>query len=147
MIWYNDLRGAKGVPRKGVWASVNMRVWACNESRAKCDQTSCYLRPPFLGSPLVPSRRTRPDQTRLDYTLLYHTILYHTIPYHTIPYHTILYYTILCYTILCYTILYWGSPPRAPGGILSAPAKRVPSRRCRLLRGLGKGSGLAKGRV
>ena len=51
-------RGTKGVPRKGVWASVSMRVWTCKELRAKHDQTSCYLRPPFLGTPLVPSRHT-----------------------------------------------------------------------------------------
>ena len=51
------LRGTKGVPRKGVWTSVNLRVWTCEESRAKHDQTSCYSRPPFLGTPLVPSRR------------------------------------------------------------------------------------------
>ena len=28
------LRGAKGVPRKGVWTSVNMRVWTCKETRS-----------------------------------------------------------------------------------------------------------------
>ena len=50
------LRGTKGVPRKGVWTSVDTRVWACREFRAKHDQTSCCLRPPFLGTPLVPSR-------------------------------------------------------------------------------------------
>ena len=49
-------RGTKGVPRKGVWASVNTRVWTRKELRAKHDQTSCYSRPPFLGTPLVPSR-------------------------------------------------------------------------------------------
>ena len=41
------LRGTKSVPRKGVGtsvASVNMRVWTCKESRAKHNQTSCYLR-------------------------------------------------------------------------------------------------------
>ena len=31
-----------------------MRVWAYTELRAKHDQHSCYLRPPFLGTPLVP---------------------------------------------------------------------------------------------
>ena len=50
------LRVNKGVPRKGVWTSVNMRVWTCNELGVKHDRTSCYLRPPFLGTPLVPSR-------------------------------------------------------------------------------------------
>ena len=50
------LRGAKGGPRKGVWTSVDMRVWTCKESRVKHDQTRCYLRPPFLGTPFVPSR-------------------------------------------------------------------------------------------
>ena len=49
-------RGTKGVPRRGVWTSVDMRVWTCNELRVKHDQTSCYLQPPFLGTPLVPSR-------------------------------------------------------------------------------------------
>ena len=51
-----DLRGTTGVPRKGVWASVHMRVWTCEDLRAEHDQTSRYLRPPFLGTPLVPSR-------------------------------------------------------------------------------------------
>ena len=51
-----NLRETKGVPRKEVWTSVNMRVWTCKESRAKHDQASCYLRPPFLGTPLAPSR-------------------------------------------------------------------------------------------
>ena len=48
-----SLRGSKGVPRKGVGTSVNMRVRTCEESRAKCGQTTCYLRPPFLGTPSV----------------------------------------------------------------------------------------------
>ena len=47
---------ARGVPRRGVWTPVSMRVWACKESRAKHDQTSCCFWPPFLGTPLVPSR-------------------------------------------------------------------------------------------
>ena len=51
------LRGTEGVPRKGVWTSVNMRVWTCEASRVKHDHTSCYSRPPFLGTPLVYSRR------------------------------------------------------------------------------------------
>ena len=50
------LRGAKGVPRKGVWTSVNMRVWTCKELGAKHDRSSCYSRPPFLGTPVVSSR-------------------------------------------------------------------------------------------
>ena len=50
------LRGAKGVQRKGVWTSVDMRVWTCKELRVNRDQTSCYLRPPFLGTPWVPFR-------------------------------------------------------------------------------------------
>ena len=41
----------KGVPRKGVWTSVNVRVWTCKELKAEHDQTSCYSRPPFLGTP------------------------------------------------------------------------------------------------
>ena len=51
-----DLRGTKGVPKKGFWTSVNTSVWACKELRVKRNQTSCYLRPPFLGTPLIPSR-------------------------------------------------------------------------------------------
>ena len=44
------LRGTEGVPRKGVWASVNMRVWTCKELRVKhnrttCDGTPCLIRP------------------------------------------------------------------------------------------------------
>ena len=39
---------------KVVWTPVNMRVWARKESRVKDDRTSCYLRPSFLGTPLVP---------------------------------------------------------------------------------------------
>ena len=35
--------------------TVNMRVRTCKELRAKHNQTSCCLRPPFLGTPLVPS--------------------------------------------------------------------------------------------
>ena len=50
------LRGAKGVPRKGVWTSVNRRFWKCKELRTKHGQASCCLRPPCLGTPLVPSR-------------------------------------------------------------------------------------------
>ena len=49
------LRGAKGVPRKGVRTSVNIRVWTCKEMRAKHGQTSFYSGPPCLGTPLVPS--------------------------------------------------------------------------------------------
>ena len=56
----SDARGTRGVPRKGVWTSVNMRVWTCKESKVKHNQTSCYLRPPFLGTPLVPSRSESP---------------------------------------------------------------------------------------
>ena len=51
-----DVRGTKGVPRKVVRASVSVRVWTCKEFRVKLNQTSCYLRPPLLGTPLVPSR-------------------------------------------------------------------------------------------
>ena len=50
------LRGTKGVPRKWVWTSVNMRVWTCKEWGVKQYQTSGYLRPPFLETPLVPSK-------------------------------------------------------------------------------------------
>ena len=42
---------------KGVPTSVSVRVRTWKESIAKHDQTSCYLRPPFLETPLVPSRR------------------------------------------------------------------------------------------
>ena len=48
----------RGVPEKGVWTSVNMRVWTCKLLRVKRDQTSRDLRPPVLGTPLVPSRTT-----------------------------------------------------------------------------------------
>ena len=41
LLW--NLRGTKGVPRKGVRTSVNVRAWACRELRAKRDQASCYL--------------------------------------------------------------------------------------------------------
>ena len=64
------LRGTKGVPRKGVWASVNTRVWICKELNAKHDQTGCYLRPPFLGTPLVPSRLLRRDHQHQQRQLL-----------------------------------------------------------------------------
>ena len=50
------VRGTKGVPRKWVGASVNLRVRTCTEWRVKHDQTSCCLRPQILGTPLVPSR-------------------------------------------------------------------------------------------
>ena len=40
--------------RKGVWTSVNMRVWTRKELRAKHDQRSCYLRPPIPWDPLIP---------------------------------------------------------------------------------------------
>ena len=36
-----------------------MRVWAGKELRVEHDQTSCYLRPPFLGTPLVPLKVCR----------------------------------------------------------------------------------------
>ena len=45
----------RGLPRKGVWTSVNMRVWTCKQLRVKHNHTSWYKRPPFLGAPLVPS--------------------------------------------------------------------------------------------
>ena len=41
-----------------------MRVWTCKELRVKPNQISCYLRPPFLGTPLVPSREKEPDKNR-----------------------------------------------------------------------------------
>ena len=50
------LVGTKGVPRQGVWTSVNVRVWTCKELRVKRNQTSCYSRHPFLGTPVAPSR-------------------------------------------------------------------------------------------
>ena len=50
------LRGTKGVQRKGVRTSVNVRVRARKEPGAKHDQTCRCLRPPCLGTPLVPSR-------------------------------------------------------------------------------------------
>ena len=50
-------RGSKGVPGRGVGTSVNMRIRTCKELRVKHDQDRCYLRPPFLGTPLVPSGR------------------------------------------------------------------------------------------
>ena len=53
-------RGTKGVPRKGVWTPVTMRVFKCKELRVNNDRTSCYLRPPFLGTPIVPSRALLP---------------------------------------------------------------------------------------
>ena len=46
------IRGTEGVPRKGVWTSVNMRVRTCKDLPSKRNQTSCYTRPPFLGTPL-----------------------------------------------------------------------------------------------
>ena len=51
-----SLKGTKGVPRKGIGTSVNMRACTSKESRVKHDQTSCRLRPPILGTALVPSR-------------------------------------------------------------------------------------------
>ena len=50
------LGATKRVPRKGAWTSVDMRVQTCNELRAKHDQSSCYVRPPVFGTPLVSSR-------------------------------------------------------------------------------------------
>ena len=38
------LMGTTGVPRKGVWTTVNVRVWTCKQFRAKHDRawtTSC----------------------------------------------------------------------------------------------------------
>ena len=58
------LRGTKGVPSKGVWTSVNMRVWTCKELGVKHGQTSGYLRPPFPGTPLVPSRERAQNSGR-----------------------------------------------------------------------------------
>ena len=55
-FWCVILRGTKGVPRKGVWTSVNMRVWTCKQLRVTPNETNGYLWPPFLGTPLVPSR-------------------------------------------------------------------------------------------
>ena len=46
----------QGVPRKGVWTSVNARVWTCEELRVKHHRNSCFLRPPFLGTTLVLSK-------------------------------------------------------------------------------------------
>ena len=55
-----DLRGAKEVPRKGFEHWVSMRARTCKESNVKRDQTSCFLRLPFLGTPLVESRPMGP---------------------------------------------------------------------------------------
>ena len=53
--------GSKGAPMKlGVRASVDTRVRTCKESRAKRDRTGGYLRPPFLGTPSAPSRKSAP---------------------------------------------------------------------------------------
>ena len=67
------LEGTKGVPRKGVWTSVDMRVWTLKEWRVKHYQTSCCLRPPFLGNPLVPSR--------VDHIIYYVMLLYSILIY------------------------------------------------------------------
>ena len=92
-------RGTKGVPRKGVWTSVNTRVWTCKEVRVKHEQTSYYLRPPFLRTPLAPSRcgaEDRRERARMAPAAApVPAILYYTIPYHTIQYSTILYCTVL----------------------------------------------------
>ena len=37
-----------------------MRVWICKELRVNHNQTRCYLRPPFLGTPLVPPKLVPP---------------------------------------------------------------------------------------
>ena len=52
----NPTEKTKGVPRKGAWTSVNIRAWACKELRVTRDQPNCYLRPAFVGTPLVPSK-------------------------------------------------------------------------------------------
>ena len=50
-------KGNSGGPKEGGFEHRStMRVWTCKELRAKRDRTGCYVRPPFLGSPLVLSR-------------------------------------------------------------------------------------------
>ena len=44
------------LPGSGVWTRVDVRVWTCEGLRVKRDRTGCYSRPPFLGTPLAPSR-------------------------------------------------------------------------------------------
>ena len=68
------LRGAEGVPRKGAWASVDVRVWTCKESGAKHNQTRCHLRPPLLGTPLVPSRWTGAMRKAMRTGICVHTL-------------------------------------------------------------------------
>ena len=55
-----ELRGSQG---RAFWTSVNMTVCTCGELKPKHNQISCYLRPPFLGAPLGPSRPMVPQVT------------------------------------------------------------------------------------
>ena len=48
----DDGRLFKGNQETGVWTSVNIRAWTCKDLRTKHNETSCYLRPPFLGTPI-----------------------------------------------------------------------------------------------
>ena len=46
------LRGTQGVPRKG-GLNVGRHEGSNMKNREQNNQTSCYLRPPFLGTPLA----------------------------------------------------------------------------------------------
>ena len=49
------LEGTNGGPTEEGLNSVNMRVGTCKKLGVNHDHISCCLRPPFLGTPLVPS--------------------------------------------------------------------------------------------
>ena len=60
-------RGTKGAPKERGWNTGPYEGSKCKESRAKDDQTSCCLRPPILGTPLVPFSSTNNSSNSIIY--------------------------------------------------------------------------------
>ena len=69
-VW-GEVRGSRG---RGFEHRSTRGVWACEESRAKHDEPSCYWRPPFLGTPLISSRMAG---GRSDYQYYYYYYYYY----------------------------------------------------------------------
>ena len=116
--------GTKGVPRKGAWTSVNTRVWSCKQSRAKHDQISRYLRPPFLRTPWVPLRRwARAAGTPRNIYIYIYIYIYMYVYIHMYMYtytHLSLSLSLYIYIyIYTYTYIHYTWLPRAPRWLLT----------------------------
>ena len=89
----------------------NTRVWTCKQVRADRNQTSCYLRPPILGTPLTPSGNTPTARNSMYTHTWIHIYIYIYIYVYTFI-HT--YIHLLYIYIYIYICIHTGSTPQEP---------------------------------